>query len=344
MDRFEFVKKAIGDLSLDPRRLNSLETMASPVALLRRAFTDRGWTVTADRAETRTKLFLAPDGNTVLRQRDGKVWRHPDTTETICKSKDWSARLMRGNGVPVANGLVFDLDEEPLAGLLWRTVADSVVVKPSNSGGSRGVTVGVDSDERFSAAWEKATAVRASRKKVVVEEILSGVEVRCFVVGDRVVSSILRLPSFVVGDGNSSLRQLIAEAEKARSANVRYAKATVTPDWNFLSQGGLTPNSVPAAGNPVILNEFHLFRLGNYTPEVSDVVAPSLEKIAVAARKSIPSLEIAAVDILVEDIKTGHNARVLEINTAPALSHHLYPAFGESVDIPSKIADYFDGR
>lgn len=342
MDRFEFVKKAIRDLSLDPRQLNSLETMASPVALLRRAFTDRGWTVTSEGAEARTKLFLAPDGDTVLRQSDGKVWRHPDTTETICKSKDWSARLMRDNGVPVADGLVFDLDEAPLAELLWRTVADSVVVKPSNSGGSRGVTVGVDSDDRFIAAWEKATSVRASRKKVVVEEILAGVEVRCFVVGKRVVSSILRLPSFVIGDGSHNLHELAAEAEKVRSSHVRYSKATVTPDWNFLSHSGLTADSVPEEGEPVILNEFHLFRLGNYTPEISDVVSPELEKIAVAARESIPNLEIAAVDILVEDVRTGQNARVLEVNTAPALSHHLYPAFGESVDIISEIVDYFN--
>lgn len=342
MERFGYVKDAIVDLDLDPRNMNSLPRLENPVAMLRQAFRNRGWSVRLDPQNTKRSILSSPSGEVQLWQSSGKVWRHPETTETLCKSKDWTSRLLRKAGVPVARGLVFDPDEKSLAKALWRDVADRVVVKPSNSGQSRGVTVGVDSDSAFEMAWDTALSVRTSRSKVLVEEVMSGFEVRCFVVGDRVVSSNIKFPSFVIGDGRHCLSELVEEAELARSRHARYAKAGLKPDWNLLSSMGLGPDSVPSIGAPVVIAEFPLFRLGDYAAEVSDVQSPRLREIAIAGRNAIPNLEVAAVDILTEDVRSGKNARVLEINTAPALSHHIFPAFGTPKDLPGEIAEYFN--
>lgn len=65
MDKFIFVRNAISDLELDPRKINSLETLPSPVSKLRGAFKNRGWSSRVDRFTNRGVL-KAPSGEVEL--------------------------------------------------------------------------------------------------------------------------------------------------------------------------------------------------------------------------------------------------------------------------------------
>ena len=269
-----------------------------------------------------------------------KVWRHTVATEKVCKDKELTRRLLEFEDVPVPRGMAFEAEDRDIADAVRPRLGHSVVVKPSNAGGSHGVTVGVTNRGVFREAWDRAASVRTPGRKIVVEEQLPGIEVRCYVVGEQVVSAILRIQPYVVGDGESTISQLIEKTIEYRSRNAWYDRARPTPDLSFLKSQDIEHDEVPEQGKIIILNPFHLFRLGNYTVEVLEDLSPLIKDSAVRAVASIPNLEIAAVDFLTEDFRNSHG-KVIEMNTAPALTQHLYPAFGEPKDVIGSIVEHF---
>lgn len=273
----------------------------------------------------------------------GKVWRHPDATEKICKDKEITRRLLEFEGVRVPRGMAFEVNDRDIADAVRPRLGHSVVVKPSNAGGSHGVTVGVTDGGGFREAWDRAASVRTQGLRIVVEEQVPGIEVRCYVVGEQVVSAILRIQPYVVGDGESTVSQLIEKTIEYRSRNAWYNRAQPTPDLAYLRSQGLELEKVPEENKIIILNPFHLFRLGNYTVEILEELSPLIRDSAVRAVASIPNLEVAAVDFLTEDFRNSHGT-VIEMNTAPALTQHLYPAFGEPKDLIGSIVDHFVGE
>lgn len=65
MGKFIFVRNTISDLELDPRKINSLETLPGPVSKLRGASKNRGWSISGDRFTNRSVL-KAPSGEVEL--------------------------------------------------------------------------------------------------------------------------------------------------------------------------------------------------------------------------------------------------------------------------------------
>ena len=87
--------------------------------------------------------------------------------------------------------------------------------------------------------------------------------IRAFVVGERVCASLLRLPAAVLGDGSSTLNQLIQADVEARTRHALLAGTAVpvTPDRGTptvqeqLSRRGLTTDQVPALHELVQLQD-----------------------------------------------------------------------------------------
>ena len=333
------VKQAVVELDLDIRRINRLDSVEDPARILTRGFRKAGWAVEKKSGNPPLRL-VSPDGTTELKRQQGKVWRHPASTEMICKEKDLTRRLLELKGVPVPRGMSFDEDALELADAIRPAFGSSVVVKPSNAGGSAGVTVGVTDGVTFREAWNRAKSIRKPGRNIVVEEQVPGIEVRCYVVGQEVVSAILRVQPFVVGDGTTEIAQLIEGVANHRSANAWYDRARPIPDEEFLAHYGLNLTSTPKDGEVVILNPFHLFQLGSVTVEVLDRLNPTILRNAVRAVRAVPGLEVAAVDFLTEDF-TAAGGKVIEMNTAPALSQHLFPAFGDPRPVVQQIVKYY---
>lgn len=217
-----------------------------------------------------------------------------------------------------------------------------IVVKATDSGGSKGVTVGVFTEEEFDQAWEHALKAGRSSSNILLEEFVSGVELRAFVVGTRVVSVVARLQPFVVGGGTTSVNGLIDALNEKRSVNYRAVKMPLKVNWPFVGKQGHDEASVPDNGEIVFLNPFNIPSVGGLLLDVTDVVAPQIKDIAQRAVATIPGLETAGVDLLVDDLKDENTASIIEINTAAALDLHRYPTHGGNARaIEVDIVDYF---
>jgi cyanophycin synthetase len=267
--------------------------------------------------------------------RQRRIWAAEiDSTsavaESIAQDKDLTKRLLAAAGVPVPLGRpVASMDEarQVVAEIGW-----PVVVKPRDGNQGKGVTVNVVSDEHLALAFK----VAAEYGEVMVERYLPGHDFRLLVVGDKLVAAARRDPPHVVGDGVHTVRQLVdkvnedprrGEGHATSLTKIRFDDIAVAR----LSVQGLTPESVPAAGQRVVLRNNANLSTGGTATDVTDEVHPEVAARAIAAAQCI-GLHICGVDVLAESVHRPLEAQgggIVEVNAAPGLRMHLSPSYGK---------------
>ncbi|MGP9746531.1 ATP-binding protein [Brachybacterium sp. AOP29-B2-41] len=336
-----FVKSEIVHPQL---QYNALSTTTSAILRITRGFESLGWKVEQSATEKGANprhALSSPDGNVSLSMNGAKVFRHPIHTEQICQRKHLTKRMLEFSGVPAPRGGDFSARELNAARAFFRMLPRPVVVKPTNAGGSHGVSVGVNDEEDFERAWHFALAEGGQTGGVLIEQFVRGVELRAFVVGDNVPSVVARIQPYVLGDGMGNISELMLRAEEDRSVHYRSVQLPVVKDWSFIEKQGFYADSVPGAGEVVYINPLGLPVNGAMLVDVTGRVSDGVKQLAVKAKSSIPDLEIGGVDILVEDVRDSRGAVVLEVNTAPSLNLHRYATHGSPREVCSDIIDYF---
>ena len=97
-------------------------------------------------------------------------------------------------------------------------------------------------------------------KTVLVEEFLTGKEYRFLVIGDEVIGVLHRVPANVVGDGVSTIEELVREKNKdpLRGTGYRTPLEKIRlgeTEELFLKGQGKTRTDIPKKGEIVYLRE-----------------------------------------------------------------------------------------
>lgn len=337
----EFINRIIVANKLE---INSLENIHPVVTSITTQFDNYGWKVEKlASGSDRTPLhsLTSPNGGIKLSMRGGKVYRHSSNTETICKYKNLTKLMLELADVPVPKGAHFEPSQFGVALAYFNKMPKPVVVKPTDAAGSLGVTVGIRTIESFEAAWKNALSGGRQSSNILVEQFVYGVELRAYVVGEAVVSVIARLQPFVIGDGNKPLSQLIQDTRDKRTVHVRARKNPMKVDWAFVHRQGHDENSTPSDNEVVFLNQLSTVRVGALTVDVTKYVSPDILEMAVNAKHAIPSLEVAGVDMIVENLRDPSTAHIVEVNTAASPDLHRYTHYGVMHAVDSDVVQYF---
>ncbi|QEA13358.1 cyanophycin synthetase [Comamonas flocculans] len=261
--------------------------------------------------------------------------------ESIAQDKDLTKRLLHAAGVPVPLGRpVHDLDD---AWSLAQEVGLPVVVKPRDGNQGKGVTVNISSREQLRAAW--ATALEYG-SEVMLERFLPGHDFRLLVVGNQMVAAARREPPQVLGDGEHSVRELvdIVNQDPRRGSGHGTALTKVRLDdiaLARLANEGMTPESVPAQGQRVVLRHNANLSTGGSATDVTDDVHPDIAARAVDAAQTI-GLHICGVDVICESMLRPleeQGGGIVEVNAAPGLRMHLSPSFGKPRNVGVPMID-----
>jgi cyanophycin synthetase len=263
-----------------------------------------------------------------------RIWTaETDKTSAIAESisgdKDLTKRLLASCGVPVPEGQIVSSAAEA-----WDAAEDigvPVVVKPTDANHGRGVSL----DLRTRAEVEAAYAVaEAEGSEVMVERLIPGDEHRFLVVGNQLVAAASGESAWVVGDGKSTLSQLIdnqinTDPRRGLTEDFPLNKVLLHEDAAVrleLERQGLSGDSVPAAGRKVLIQ-----RNGNVSVDVTDQVHPQVAAAACLAARVV-GLDIAGVDLVAEDISrplAAQGGAIVEVNAGPGLLMHLKPSAGK---------------
>lgn len=304
------------------------------------SFESNGWSSEADPDHQKRFRMFNPVGEFKVAVKGISSTRHPGVTARICRMKEHTKKMLNLAGVSNPTGAEFQLTEEAIAVEYFGKMPKPVVVKPTNSASSHGVSIDVSTVQEFEAAWAKATEDSNDRTRILIEEHVQGLEIRAYVIGDELVAAAVRLPPFIVGNGESTITELITVEKEKRRKN-RKLRTNFETDWEFVQKEGLDGDSIPSEKQVVLLHPFKTTGNGGLFYDVTDTIDGGFKDLAVAAKKAIPHLEIAGIDILAQDIDRPDTAVILEINTTPAPDVHRYPAYGEQRPIHKNIADYY---
>lgn len=260
--------------------------------------------------------------------------------EIACDKED-TKHLLEQAEVPVPRGEIIRKEsslEEACAYVRY-----PLVVKPVGGNHGRGITVNVNSYEEALVAFHAAKAVSSA---VIIEKFVVGDDYRLLVINHKLVAVAVRTPAHVVGDGKSTVQELIDEVNKDPRRGYGHENVLTQITVNDLTKTiiaakGYTLETVLPAGERLILKDTANLSTGGTAEDVTDIVHPA--NISMAERISkIIDLDICGIDIMTTDItqpleETG--GAVLEVNAAPGFRMHLAPTSGLPRNVAAPVID-----
>jgi cyanophycin synthetase len=170
---------------------------------------------------------------------------------TLARDKWLTSRMLRTLGLPgTVNERVGSADD---AVAKAQAMGYPVVIKPSDQDQGRGVTANLRSDAGVRAAYANATACS---KSILIEKHVDGFGHRFTLCEGELIAVSKRIPGGVTGDGQHDVNALLALQLQDAAVRRSFAQGRIDLDdeaLSLLAERGLTPQSVPAVGDFVLL-------------------------------------------------------------------------------------------
>ncbi|GAA3074142.1 acylphosphatase [Nesterenkonia aethiopica] len=265
---------------------------------------------------------------------------------SIVRHKESTRILLDRSGCPVPRGRTFSNGDAGSALQFAERIGYPVVLKPAAGSMGVGVTANIEGPEELRSALERMRQSVMGSGDFIVEKHVHGRDYRIMVLGDEVVAAVERVPASVVGDGTSTLIELILAKNAARKQNSHLA--TLKLKWNAttrheIAKAGYDASSVIPAGERVFLNSANNLTQGGDSIEILDDLHPSIIEASIKAVKAVPGLAYCGVDFLLEDhTRPLHEQEgaICELNAVAALPVAEYPMFGT----PRRVSSQFLSR
>jgi GNAT-family acetyltransferase (TIGR03103 family) len=233
-----------------------------------------------------------------------------------CDDKRVTRRIAEQAGLAVPRGRTAtgdDADVEFLAEL------GELVVKPARGEQGKGITVGVTEPDALRRAVAEA---RQHCPDVLLEELMAGQDLRVVVIGHEVVAAAVRKPASVIGDGRSSVRELITAQSRRRAAATGGESRIPMDDGTVATvrANGRELDDVLPVGEELEVRRTANLHTGGTIHDVTDLLHPALVTAAVAASRAL-DIPVTGLDFLVPDV-AGPEHVLIEANERPGLANH----------------------
>jgi glutamate--cysteine ligase len=283
---------------------------------------------------------LRKNGKTELVKQATKTSKDSYISYLVMENKTVSKKLLADNDVLVPGGETFD---DPSAALEYCQQAawDKIVIKPATTNYGLGITMA--SSGSGAAILKRGIADAFSlADTILVEEFVAGGEYRFLVVDFETVAICRRIPANVVGDGVSTIEELVAK----KNTDPRRGQEYITPlekiqlgktELSVINdEYGYDQNSVPGENKTVLLRRNSNISTGGDSIDATDQVAPFYCRIAEQAAKLVDA-SICGVDLILPHPNQENDYAILELNFNPVLYIHNYPYEGQNREVGEKI-------
>ena len=263
--------------------------------------------------------------------------------ELAC-DKEGTKTILKDGGIPVPRGTVIQyLDELPAA--IEEVGGFPIVIKPLDGNHGRGISIDVKNQQEAEEAYDLASAASKTRS-VIVERYYKGSDHRILVINGKVAAVAERIPAHVVGDGRSTVEELIEITNQDPNRGDGHANVLtkITIDktaLNVLEKQGYELTSILAHGEIAYLRATANLSTGGIAVDRTDEIHPENVWIAQRVAKLI-GLDIAGIDVVTEDIRKPLkevDGVIVEVNAAPGFRMHVAPSRGLPRNIAAPVID-----
>jgi GNAT-family acetyltransferase (TIGR03103 family) len=233
-----------------------------------------------------------------------------------CDDKSTTHRLLRQAGLRVPAQI--KVEDEPQA-LTFLEKYASVVVKPARGEQGAGISVDVRDAESLS---EAIAAARQVCDIVILEEYVTGDDLRIIVINEKVVAAAIRKPAHIIGNNRDTVQTLI-EKQSRRRAAATGGESHIPLDRETercIQESGYGLDSILSENERLLVRKTANLHTGGTIHDVTDQLHPTLRKAAIDAARAI-DIPVTGLDFIVPKVD-GADYAIIEANERPGLANH----------------------
>ncbi|MBC7694655.1 MAG: cyanophycin synthetase [Burkholderiales bacterium] len=280
-------------------------------------------------------------GKNQVRFRATMTDRTSSIAVDLASNKDETKRMLKDAAIPVAKGVCISNPDDLEDAV--NSVGFPLVFKPLDGNHGKGASINVKTLEEAKAAFEHA---KKYSRKVIIEKFITGYDFRILVINNRFIAAALREPAHVIGDGTSTIQQLInkenLDPRRGYGHENVLTEISVDRETNDqLAKKGYTLETVLKKEEHCFLKGTANLSTGGTSTDITDIVHP--HNIFICERISrVIGLDICGIDIMASNLSEPLETTggvVLEVNAAPGFRMHLAPAKGLPRNVAAPVID-----
>jgi len=166
------------------------------------------------------------------------------------------------------------------------------------------------------------------------------------VVNNEFVAVAKRVPGHVVGDGKSTISELVDKVNEDPRRGIGHEKVLTRleldrPALELIESAGFGIDTILPADEVFYLRKTANLSTGGTAIDLTDVIHPDNREMAIRAIRAV-GLDVGGVDFLTTDITESYKdvgGAIVEVNAAPGFRMHVAPSKGEPRDVAGKVMD-----
>lgn len=258
---------------------------------------------------------------------------------SISNNKYLSKKIFKQNGIAVPKSWLVKSVKEARKCILKNNLFPCVVKPISGSHGNE-IYANIENIDELNDVLNEFS--KTEHRDILIEEHIPGSDNRVLVVGNKVSAVVERIPAHVIGDGKSSIKELIKKFNSNSLVGEKYEKPLCKIRINFelirsLRKVHLKTTSVVKKNRVVTLKQTANISVGGISKDVTDIVPDETKETALRAARAL-GMNFCGVDIIYNPEK--RKSYVLEVNDSPGIDIHHYPVIGDRQDVATDIIDY----
>ncbi|MBC2579893.1 cyanophycin synthetase [Clostridium sp. DJ247] len=217
-----------------------------------------------------------------------------------------------------------------------------IVLKPRFGNQGKGVFVNIKNEKEALNAYR---ILSKNFSEVILEQYISGRDYRVCLVDGKVVAVAERIPPYIIGDGISTIKELISkineDTRRGEDHEKNLTKIKVNDELKeYISKSGYSLESILPDKEKVVLRENANLSTGGEAIDCTDTICKENIDICERAARTL-EIDICGIDICCPDISKPLNKEgvIIEINAAPGIRMHQYPSYGKSRNVAGTIVD-----
>jgi cyanophycin synthetase len=259
----------------------------------------------------------------------------------IAGDKNETKKILAQAHIPVPSGFLTD-DVEELKELI-KEIQFPLVIKPIDGNHGRGITTNITTIEQAVTAFQLASSVSP---QVIIEEFIEGFDYRFLLINYKLVAIAQRTPAMIIGDGISSIQELINSVNRNDNRGEKHEKILTKIKADeitiaILNRKNLTLESVLPLGEKLFLKDTANISTGGTATDVTELAHPHNVFLAERIARML-NLNICGIDVVAKRIDvpiTRDVGGVVEVNASPGLRMHLNPTEGIARNVAEPIVN-----
>ena len=239
------------------------------------------------------------------------------------------SKIFKKNNLPTTHNIIFDKPKniDDINNIIKNNnISYPLVIKPIDSTGGIKVFVNLKSDndvfQILKNQFLNKHINRSKSQKIMFEDFIDGLDHRILAYEDKIFDVIKRTPAYVIGDGKSTLKELINKANIIKRKNGHYL---IPIKQHFLKQNNLKLNSIIPNNQLTYVNNVTNFHQGGFLERIElDKVHPDNINMLKKINKYL-DLKLSGIDLIIPDITKSYKLQkctLNEVNTSPNFDIH----------------------